>query len=78
MKISPAWDRGIQWGLFTLAPSKQIVSTLVCKYWKHERKADTGCAFETWLPLAILLGIINSFVVTQGVLPLIPLGINIK
>jgi hypothetical protein len=82
VKISQAWDRGIQrsiqWGIFTLASGKQVVSTLVCKCWGNERKAVTGYAFATWLPLAISLGIINRFLVTHGVLSHIPLGIYIK
>ena len=80
MKISPAWNRGIQkivqWSIFTLAPGKQVAPTLVCKCWGIERQADTGYAVALWLPLAILLGAINSFLV-HGVLSHIPSGINI-
>jgi hypothetical protein len=82
VKISPAWARGIQrsiqGGFFTLASGKQVVSTLVCKCWGNERKADTGYAFATWLSLAISLGIINSYVGTYRVMSHIPLGINTK
>jgi len=82
VKISPAWNRGIQkivqWSIFTLAPGKQVAPTLGWKCWGNERQADTGYAVALWLPLAILLGAINSFLVVHGMLSHIPLGINIK
>lgn len=82
MKISPAWNRGVQkivqWSIFTLAPVKQVASTLVCECWGNGRQADTGYAVAVWLHLAILLGAINSFLVVHGVLSHIPLGINIE
>lgn len=82
MKISPAWNRGVQkivqWSIFALAPGKQVAPTLVCECWGNERQADTGYAVAMWLHLAILLGAINSFLVVHGVLSLILLGINIE
>jgi hypothetical protein len=82
VKISPAWNRGIQkivqWGIFTLAPGKQVASTLVCECWGSERQADTGYAVAVWLRLAISLAAISSLLVVCVELSHIPLGINIK